>query len=123
MAAGFKNRDAKPKIRLLVPTLECINELRLLAAELNRLGITPPPPSRSDPLARGFVAAMAVAYKAICGREPPRSRKGPLVRLIAAAWSDLRFRLPPDNTSLQDWLGQKVEDLPTLTPKIPDQTR
>jgi hypothetical protein len=107
MAAGFKNRDAA--IRLLVPTLECINELRLLAAELNRLGIAPPPPSHSDPLARYFVEAMATAYKAICGRKPPRSRKGPFVDLLATAWLDLGFPWPPPNTSLDVWLGQKVE--------------
>lgn len=123
IAAGFAHPDASSVIGLLVPAIECINEMRALAIELRRFDIAPPPPSRSDPLARYFVEAMAAAYKAIRALQPPRSRKGPFVDLLAAAWLDLDFPWPSPDTSLESWLGQKAEALPTLATKVSDQTR
>ena len=109
MAAGFKNPDASSVIGPLVQIIENINEQRLLAAELRRFDIAPPPPSRSDPLERYFVEAMGAAHVAILLSPPPRSRSGPFVNLLAAAWRDLGFPGPPRDTPLEDWLGQKVE--------------
>ena len=123
IAAGFAHPDASSVIGLLVPAIECINEMRALAIELRRFDIAPPPPSRSDPLARYFVEALAAAYKAIRALQPPRSRKGPFVDLLAAAWLDLDFPWPSPDTSLESWLGQKAEALPTLATKVSDQTR
>ena len=123
MAAGFAHPDASSVIGLLVPTIECINAMCALAIVLRRFDIAPPPPPRSDPLARYFVEAMAAAYKAMHALQPPRSRKGPFVDLLAAAWLDLDFPWPSPDTSLEGWLGQKAEALPTLATKVSDQTR
>ena len=121
MAAGFEIPDASPVAGLLAQTIENIKETGLLAAELRRFEIAPPPPSRSDPLARYFVEAMAEAHIARLSRTPPRGRSGPFVNLLAAAWRDLQFPWPPRDTPLEDWLGRKVEALPVLATKIPDQ--
>jgi hypothetical protein len=123
MAAGFKIPDASPVAGLLSQIIENINETRFLATEMRRLDMAPPPPSRSDPLARYFVEAMAEAHVARLSRPPPRSRIGPFVRLLAAAWRDLGFPQPPRDTPPEDWLGQKVEALPVLTTKISGQNR
>jgi len=121
MAAGFEIPDASPVAGLLVQTIENIKETGLLAAELRRFDIVPPPPSRSDPLARYFVEAMAEAHIARLSRPPPRGRSGPFVNLLAAAWGDLDFPWPRRDTPLEDWLGRKVEALPILRTKIPGQ--
>jgi hypothetical protein len=121
MATGFKIPEASPLAGLLVQTIESIKEASLLAEELRRLDIAPPPPSRSDPLARYFVEAMAEAHVALLSRPPSHSRMGPFVHLLASAWRDLAFPRPLRDTPLEDWLGRKVEALPVLATKIRDQ--
>jgi hypothetical protein len=107
----------------LVQILEDIHSLRSWAAKLRNFDFTPPPPSNSLPLARYFVEAMAAAYATLKGTQPPRSRKGAFPNLLEAAWLDLDFPLPSPETSVENWLGQKLESLPGLTKKKPGQTR
>ena len=110
IAEGFTLTDTTGSVATpLVQILEDIHSLRSWAAELRRFDIAPPPPSNSDPLARYFVEAMAAAYVALKGTQPPRSRKGAFSSLLEAAWIDLKFPEPSSETSIESWLGQKVE--------------
>jgi hypothetical protein len=116
---GTKNDDATKAAEIavgfgagaataLVQIIEGFGSLASWVAELRRIGIAEPPPSRSDPLARSFIDAMASAYRARCGEQPPATRSGPFVDLLAAAWSDLGL-LVPAGSDLPEWLGTKVE--------------
>ena len=124
IAEGFALTNATGSVATpLVQIIEDIVSLRSWAVELHKFDIARAPPSHSDPLAKAFVEAMAAAYVALRVSQPPHSRKGPFVDLIAAAWLDLDFPWPSSETSVENWLGQKVECLPSLTKKKPGQTR
>ena len=124
IAEGFVVTNTTGSVAIpLVQIIEDINSLRSWALELHKFAIAPPPPSNSDPLARAFVEAMAAAYGALRELQPPHTRKSWFVNLIAAAWLDLNFPWPSPETSVENWLGQKVELLPSLTKKKPGQTR
>jgi hypothetical protein len=122
IAQGFSIKKNTGSIATpLVQILESVSYLRMWLAELHQFDIAPSPPSNSDPLARAFVEVMAAAFMALTGSQPPHSRQGPFVNLIAAAWLDLSFPWPSPETSVENWLGQKVESI--LTTKKPRQTR
>ena len=124
IAEGFAVTNTTGSVATpLVQILEDMNSLRAWAVELHKFAIAPSPPSNSDPLARAFVEAMAAAYVALRELQPPHARKSWFVNLIAAAWLDLNFPWPSPETSVENWLGQKVELLPSLTKKKSGQTR
>jgi hypothetical protein len=115
LSVGFAGKDDASVIQPLVQIIESLNSLRDWSAELNkRASLTSPPPSRSDPLARYFVEAMAVAHLARRKKQPPSGRTGPFVDLLEAAWLDLGFPKPTDEEgfdhTLKVWLGTKVEE-------------
>ena len=124
IAEGFAVTNTTGSVATpLVQIIEDINSLRSWAVELHKFVIAPSPPSNSDPLARAFVEAMAATYVALRESRPPHTRKSPFVNFIAAAWLDLNFPWPSPETSVENWLGQKVKSLPSLMKKKPGQTR
>jgi hypothetical protein len=133
LAVGFVTPDPTFSIaQPLVHIIEDIASLRSWAVELRkRASIAPPPPSRSGPLARYFIDAMADAHRAWREVQPPSGRTGPFVDLLEAAWLDLGFPKPVDkegdDLALKVWLGMRVEErakaLRGLTIKNSDQTR
>jgi hypothetical protein len=124
LATGFAPSEAD-LVTPLMRVMDDLNSLLSWTAELRKFEIAPPPPSSSEPLSRAFIEMMGRAYVARLDKQPPKSRAGPFVNLIAAAWLDLRFPLPKprkivgageDRTErLKGWLGPKVEQLPPLT--------
>jgi len=110
IAADIAQGFLKPT-SVVAPLVEIIDSLRASADMLRRFQIKPSPPSRSDPLARAFLEALGKAYKYWIKTQPPRSRQSAFVKLAAAAWLDLDFPLPRPDTSLEHWLGTKVERL------------
>jgi hypothetical protein len=125
LATGFASSEADV-VTPLMRVMEDLNSLRSWSAELRKFDIASPPPSSSEPLSRAFIEMMGRAYVARLDKQPPKSRVGPFVNLLAAAWLDLGFPTPEprkivgagaDTTEqrLKDWLGPKVERLPLLT--------
>ena len=133
LSIGFATKkDDVSIIQPLVQIIEDINLVRAWSAELNKhASIASPPPPRSDPLARNFVEAIAVAYRSRRKKQPPSGRTGPFVDLLEAAWLDLDFPKPTDeegfDPALKVWLGMKVEEraraLRGLTTKNNGQSR
>lgn len=133
LSVGFATPEPTFSIaQALVHIIEDIISLRSWAVELReRAIIASPPPSRSDPLARYFIDALAAAHIAWRELEPPSGRTGPFVDLLEAGWLDLGFPKPVDkegdDSALKIWLGTKVEErarkLRDLTIKNGDQPR
>lgn len=63
---------------------------------------------RGDILLREFVQASAFFWEAFTRQPLPRSKSGPAVRFIAAAWTDLGF---PDRRDLEGAIGAVAERL------------
>jgi hypothetical protein len=132
LATGFASSEADV-VTPLVRVMEDLNSLRSWSAELRKFDIAPPPPSSSEPLSRAFIEMMGRAYVARLDKQPPKSRVGPFVDMIAAAWLDIGFPLPEprkivgsgeDRTErLKGWLGPKVEELLLLTANETVQSR
>jgi hypothetical protein len=132
LATGFAPSEADV-VTPLMRVMEDLNSLRSWSAELRKFDIAPPPPSSSEPLSRAFIEMMGRAYVARLDKQPPKSRAGPFVDMIAAAWLDIGFPLPEprkivgggeDRTErLKGWLGPKVEELPLLTANETVQSR
>ncbi len=116
IAEGFENSD--PAVSIVAPLVAVIEDIKSLqTSTLRRLAVATPPPTNSDPLARHFISAMGDAYLRFRGKQPPRGRTGPFVRLLQAAWIDLGFPTPITNDrfgrgpkDLNEWLGLKVQE-------------
>ena len=109
MAEGFAATPTESNATPLVQITVDFASLRAWTAELQQIGIAASGPSNSDPLGKHFVIAMKKAHLSLTGEPAPHSRKGPFVNLLAAAWEDLDFPWPSSETSLEAWLGSKVE--------------
>lgn len=61
-----------------------------------------------------FILHAALGYGALTNKPAPIGRSGPFVNLLAAAWMDFGWPVPPRQTDISGWLGQQVEKHPLL---------
>jgi hypothetical protein len=68
----------------------------------------------ADPLAEHFIMLHANFWCIMTGKNIPRSKSGPFVRYVTAAWEDLEFPDPVDAhgcpiQDLEGWMGARVD--------------
>ena len=82
------------------------------------------PNTNRDELSWHFIDGMARLYERITGKQPAKSKAGPFVRFLAAAWVDLQWPAPLDRNGrerddIEGWLGERVEKHPSITQRKP----
>jgi hypothetical protein len=82
------------------------------------------PNTNRDELSWHFIDGMARLYEKITGKQPAKSKAGPFVRFLAAAWVDFQWPAPLDRNGrerddIEGWLGERVEKHPSITRRKP----
>jgi len=71
------------------------------------------PLGKTDPLTDAFIWQLIIHWTKRTGKRPSKSKSGPFVRYVAAAWNDVRFPIPLDaegqERALELWLGSRVD--------------
>ncbi|MFG1349677.1 hypothetical protein [Xanthobacter autotrophicus] len=66
---------------------------------------------RARPLERAFAARFRALWREATGKPAPRSRSGPVVEFVSAAWADVGFpELPADDDTLAIYMGRLADD-------------